>query len=162
MESDNSSPGAEDPKVAARNLQHPTVTLIVVTIHPKSSEAPTYHPTTPLHSDKGSMGEVNNPAAKGQENSPPKIITQHSHTSGSEPEDEHNEDAPVERDVEMQDPREIPEDESEDDSPDTNQDVDDLNNEEEDDHYMFNFDEEPPEDEDEDQTNVGDEEKNDP
>lgn len=59
---------------------------------------------------------MNNPAAEGQENSPPKIITQHSYTSGSEPEDEHNEDALVERGVEMQDP----EDESEDGSPDTN------------------------------------------
>lgn len=102
------------------------------------------------------MGEVNNPAAKGQENSPPKIITQHSHTSGSEPEDEHNEYAPVERDVEMQDP----EYEFEDGSQDTNKDVGDPDNKEEHDHFMFNFDDELPKEEDEDQTDVGYEERN--
>lgn len=66
----------------------------------------------------------------------------------------------MERDVEIQDLGEILEDESEDGSPDTNQDMDDLDSEEEVDHSMFNFDEEPLEDKDEDQTDVGDEERN--
>ncbi|XP_050897360.1 histone deacetylase HDT1-like [Lathyrus oleraceus] len=79
------------------------------------------------------MDEVNNPAAKGQENSPLKIIIQHSHTNDSEPED---------------------------DSPDTNEDMDDPDNKEEHDHFMFNFDDELPEDEDEDQTDACDEERN--
>ncbi|XP_050878706.1 uncharacterized protein LOC127082504 [Lathyrus oleraceus] len=106
------------------------------------------------------MGEVKNPIAERHENSPSKIITQHSHTSGSEPKDEQNEYAPMEKDAEIQDPREIPEDEFEDGSPETNQDVDDPNNEEEDDQSMFNFDEEPPKDEDGDQNDAGDEERN--
>ncbi|XP_050909877.1 uncharacterized protein LOC127123720 [Lathyrus oleraceus] len=143
MESDSSSPGIEDPKAATGSPQHPTVTSIIVTIQPKSSRAPTYHPITPPDSDKGSMDEVNDPAVEKKENSPPKIITQHSHTSGSELEDEKNEDAPLEKDAGMQDPREIPEDGSEDGSPETNQDLDDPDNEEEEDQSMFNFDEEP-------------------
>ncbi|XP_050909800.1 uncharacterized protein LOC127123641 [Lathyrus oleraceus] len=160
MESDNSSPGVEDPKAVAGSPQHPTITLIVITILPESSGAPTYHATTSLDFDKGSIGEVNNPATERQENSPPKITTQHSHTSGSEHEDEQDEDAPVEKDAEMQDAREIPEDESEDGSPETNQDMGDPDNEEEDDQSIFNFDIEPPEDEDEDRNDVGDEERN--
>ena len=79
------------------------------------------------------MSEVNNHAAERQENSPPKIITQHSHTSGYEPEDEQDEDAPMGKDAKMQDTREIPEDESEDGSPETNHDMGDPDSEEEND-----------------------------
>lgn len=105
------------------------------------------------------MDEVNTPATERQENSPRNIITQHSHASGSEPEDEHVEDAPMEEDAEIRDPGEIPKNESEDSSPETNQDMGDPDNEEGDDQFMFNFDEETLEDEDEDRNDAGDEER---
>ncbi|XP_050875583.1 uncharacterized protein LOC127079215 [Lathyrus oleraceus] len=160
MESDNSSPRVEGPKVVAGSSQHPTVKPTDVTILLESSGAPTCHPTTPVDSEKGYMGEVNNVAAEIQEDSPPKTITQHSHTSGFEYGDEQDEDVLVEKDAKMQDAGEISEDESEDGSPETSQGMGDHDDEEEEDPYLFNFDIEPPEDEDEGRNDDGDEERN--
>lgn len=102
------------------------------------------------------MGEVNNPGAEILEDSPPKTITQHSHTSGSKHEDEQDEDVPVEKYAEMQDAGEIPEDGS----PETSQGMGDPDDEEEEDQSMFNFDVEPQEDEDEGRNDDDNEERN--
>ncbi|XP_050888950.1 uncharacterized protein LOC127094129 [Lathyrus oleraceus] len=160
MESDNFSLGDKGPKAAAGSSKHPPIKPIIATILPESSGAPTYHPTTPLDSNKGSMDEVNNPAIEMQEDSPPKTVAQHSNTSGSEHGDEHDEDAHVEKDVEMQYVGEILEDELEDDSPKTSQGMGDPDDEEEGDQSMCNFDVEPIEDKDEERDDDANKERN--
>ncbi|KAI5405299.1 hypothetical protein KIW84_052177 [Lathyrus oleraceus] len=143
IESDNSSPGVDALKDGTDGTEQSSIKHVI----PGNSNTHLHHPLSNKDSNKGSTSEVNKPADKQQEVSPPKNTTQHSQTTGSDSEDGEEKEhhlIDIPETIDIQNPKENVQDKTDDSLPKIlNQGEDVLDKEEDEDededHSMFDI-----------------------
>ncbi|XP_050875812.1 uncharacterized protein LOC127079478 [Lathyrus oleraceus] len=160
IESDNSSPGVDALKDGTDGTEQSSIKHVI----PGNSNTHLHHPLSNKDSNKGSTSEVNKPADKQQEVSPPKNTTQHSQTTGSDSEDGEEKEhhlIDIPETIDIQNPKENVQDKTDDSLPKIlNQGEDVLDKEEDEDededHSMFDIPIDPLEEEEDGNANPSD------